>query len=156
MKNLKNFIIKPWQRCRLTAIVAAWVASATTAGAATWQDFGYQNMKVNGVLATGSRPLLVILVNFAGYPQLADPPSYFADLIFNTSRFPSFNGYFQAVSNGRFSYANAGVIGPLSLPAAETEKNWGPLPAADTPYCSNIVYKAMISSPSTFANYDAN
>jgi len=123
--------------------------------AVTLADFGYQNMKVNGVLAAGPgpRPLVVILVNFAGYPRITNSPSFFADLIFNASRYPSFNGYFQAVSNGRFSYSNAGVIGPLNLSAAETEINWA---GNDTLYCSNIIYKAMISSPTSFGNYDAN
>jgi hypothetical protein len=123
-----------------------------TSGAATLSDFGYQNMNVNGVLASGSRPLLVILVNFAGQPPLPSPPSFFADLIFNSSRFPSFNGYFQAVSNGRFSYSNAGVIGPLALTAAETESGW----PSDSLYCSNIVYKAMVSGLVNFGSFDAN
>jgi len=149
---MNNSITKAGLPCSLATVMAALAFLAPTTQAVTLQDFGYQNQKVNGVLAAGSRPLLVILVNFTGYPQITNPPSFFADLIFNASRFPSFNGYFQAVSNGRFSYANAGVIGPLSLSAAETEINW----AGDTLYCSNIIYKAMISSPTSFGAYDAN
>jgi hypothetical protein len=134
-----------------SSCLPAWSQSVTLT------NFGYQNKKINGKLALGSRPLVVILVNFAGEPPLTNPPSFFADLIFNAARVPSFNGYFQAVSNGRFSFSNAGIIGPLSLPASQNEAGFA---YKDTPYCSNIVYQAMVyakaSGTFNFESYDAN
>ena len=47
------------------------------APAATLQEFGYQNMKVNGQVPVGHRPLLVILANFAGRPALTHDANYY-------------------------------------------------------------------------------
>jgi M6 family metalloprotease-like protein len=121
---------------------------------ASLSDFGYNNLKVNGVLPLAPRPLLVILVNFPNSPPITNPPSYYDQLIFNSTQMPSMNGYFQAVSNGRFSFSRGGVIGPLSLSAAERNDpgNW----PNDGAYHSNIVYKAMVSGLFDFASYDVN
>ena len=128
----------------------------------TLTDFGYQNMNVNGSLALGQRPLLVILVNFAGQVPLPQPVSFYDDLFFNPSLLPNVKGYFGAVSNGRFAYARGGVIS-LSLAAQETFVNFQtPTTAAfagDTAYCSNIVSHAMVSVQSgqlDFGSFDAN
>ena len=75
------------------------------------------------------------------------PAAYYDDLIFNSSRQPSMNGYFLAVSNGRFRYKR-GDIGPLALPADEKEESsrWPNKshPAKDTAFSSNVVYHAMV------------
>ncbi len=161
MQSIPIFLPRGFHAGRLTlaiSLAALLLCLPRATHAATLTDFGYQHMKVNGALATGSRPLLVILVNFAGEPPLTDSPASIADLIFNTNRFPSFNGYFQAMSNGRFSFSNAGVIGPLSLPASQVEANWplNPTTFKDGLYCSNIVYQAMVSGLVNFQNFDAN
>jgi hypothetical protein len=116
------------------------------ASAATLQDFGYQHMHVNGKLAVGQRPLLLIVVNFAGETPLAHTTNYYADLVFNQSRYPSLNGYLAAMSNGRFSWTLAGVV-QLNLATSEQDATWpGPPGAHDYPYSSNIVYKAMLAT----------
>ena len=118
--------------------------------AATLQDFGYQNMRVNSVLPTGQRPLLVILANFAGRPTLTNSAAYYDDFAFNPARVPSLNGYFKAMSHSRFSWSRGGIIGPLSLGANETDNNF----VNNDLFVSNIVHKAM--GMFNFAAYDAN
>jgi M6 family metalloprotease-like protein len=120
--------------------------------AATLQDFGYSNMLINGQPALGTRPLLVILANFAGKTPLAHDSAYYDDLVFNPSRFPGLNGYFLAASNGRFSWSRGAVIGPLNFGANETDANY----PDNAQFVSNIVYKAMASGLFNFAAYDAN
>src|SRR5688572_14129593 len=78
--------------------------------AQTLEGFGYRS------LATGlSRPMLVVLADFATAPPLAHDRAYYEDFVFNEQRRPSVNGYFREVSNGRFAWARAGVIGPIAF-----------------------------------------
>lgn len=116
--------------------------------AVSLSDFGYEHMNVNGTLALGTRPLLVILVNFDGQPPLPQSPVYYENLVFNTAQFPSFNGYFEAVSDSAFSFSLGGVI-EISLPASETFTNYQtpttPPFVGDSEYCSNIISHAMTS-----------
>jgi len=125
-----------------------------TASAQTLKDFGYQSQNVNGKLALGTRPLLLIVVNFAGETTLPQNAAYFSNMVFNLSQYPSVNGYFAAVSNGRYSWTLAGVVS-LNLPASERDATW-PGPAHDPPYMSNIVYQAMASGQFNFKAFDAN
>jgi M6 family metalloprotease-like protein len=122
------------------------------ASAATLQDFGYQNMNVNSRLAVGQRPLLVIVANFDGAAPLTNSAAYFDDLAFNTNRFPSINGYFQTMSNGRFHWTRGETIGPLNFPANQMMAAY----ADDKAYVSNIIYRAMSLFPTIFLNCDAN
>jgi M6 family metalloprotease-like protein len=144
-----------------------------TVSAVTLQDFGYQKSNVNGQLALGTRPLLLIVANFAGETntagftnssgQLLPAPlpqdaSYYDNLVFNQATNPSVNGYFAAMSNGRFTWARAGVVS-LNLPASQQDAAWpGPGGATghDRPYMSNIVYQAMASGQFNFKAFDAN
>ena len=126
------------------------------AGAATLQDFGYQHMTVNGQLPIGHRPLLLVLVNFADGKTFTNSPSYYDDLVFNLFRVPSVNGYFSAISNGRFFWSRAGMIGPLALSAPESSGAYND----ENLWASNIVWRAMTDAIASglfnFADYDAN
>ena len=109
------------------------------AHAAIPADFGYGRMNVNGKPILGSRPLLVILVNFEGRPRISQPNSFYSNLVFNVSGNAAqfVNGAFAENSNDRFSWSMAGVIGPLELSAAEAM-----LPGVA--FHSNIVARAML------------
>ena len=145
--------------------VLAMLVFCGTGSAATLQDFGYQHMNVNGKLAIGTRPLLLIVANFAGETNkqgvatpLPHDAAYYDDLVFNQSKYPSLNGYFSAMSNGRFSWTRDGVVS-LNLPQNQWDSTWpgpGGDPGHDQPYMSNIVYQAMASRQFNFTNYDAN
>jgi M6 family metalloprotease-like protein len=144
-----------------------------TASAQTLQDFGYQCLKVNGQQNLGTRPLLLIVANFAGETNtfgitnsdgtfaaapLPHDAAYYSNMVFNLSQYPSVNGYFAAVSNGRFSWTLAGVVS-LNLPASQHDATWpgpGGDPGHDQPYMSNIVYQAMASGQFNFKAFDAN
>src|SRR6266481_8323 len=71
------------------------------------EDFGY-----NRIQTTGSRPLLIILTEFAGYPALRENAAgYFDYLVFRTfapASDPSVNAYYIENSNGRFFWERAG------------------------------------------------
>jgi M6 family metalloprotease-like protein len=143
------------------------------ASAATLQDFGYQKSNVNGQLALGTRPLLLIVPNFAGETNtygitnsdgtfaaapLPHNALYYSNLVFNLSQYPSVNGYFAAMSNGRFSWTLAGVVS-LNLPASQQDATWpgpGGANGHDQPYMSNLVYQAMASGQFNFKAFDAN
>jgi len=87
----------------------------------TLQDFGYQNIKINGQLATGHRPLLVMIATFDGQPTLAHSVGHFDSLIFPLFGTQSANGYFLEVSNGRFFWSRTplGIVGPVNFSAEE-------------------------------------
>jgi len=142
----------------LTAVATACLCQIQPLRAATLTDFGYQNRNVNGKLASGSRPLLAIFVNFAGMAPLPQSISYYSNLVFNTSQIPSMNGFYQASSDGSLSLARGGAI-LLSLPASEAfsvYSNAYPAFVRDTVYASNIIAQAMLSGQFNFTNYDAN
>ena len=135
-----------------------------TALAVTLQDFGYQHMNVNGKLAIGTRPLLLIVANFAGETNsdgtaapLPHDAAYYDNLVFNQAANPTVTGYFSAMSNGRFSWTRAGVVS-LSLPQSAWDSTWpgpGGDPGHDQPYMSNIVYQAMLATNQfNFKAYD--
>ncbi len=89
--------------------------------AATLADFGYQHMTINGVLAAGQRPLLVILADVANSGVFAHPMAYYDTLAFSILTNRSLNGFMLENSGGLFLFkrANAGIIGPVSLTATE-------------------------------------
>ena len=141
--------------------------------AQTLQDFGFGCRKVNGVPNLGTRPLLLIVANFAGETNTAGftnadgtftaaplphNAAYYDNMVFNQSQYPSVNGYITAVSNGRFSWTRAGVVS-LNLPQSQWDSTWpgpGGDPGHDQPYMSNIVYQAMASGQFNFKAFDAN
>ena len=119
------------------------------------QDFGYRTR------ATGStRSLLVVLANFATALPLGHNLAYYDDFVFNAQRRPSVNGYFQEVSNGRFTWRRAGAIGPIQFTAGELGENFTPagmdFGLRRQLYHSNLVHRTMTSGLFNFATVDAN
>ena len=142
----------------LTGLAIACFCQRQPLRAVTLTDFGYQNLSINGKLASGSRPLLAIFVNFQGQDPLPFPITTYSNLVFNTSETPSMNGYYQACSDGGFSLARGGAI-MLTLPASQNfsvYSNTYPPFIRDGVYSSNIIAQAMSSGRFDFASYDAN
>jgi len=142
----------------LIGLALGWLCQLEPLYAVSLTDFGYQNRSINGKLASGSRPLLAIFVNFAGQTPLPKSISYYSNLVFSTSQAPSMNGYYQASSDGGFSLARGAAI-LLSLPASQSflvYSNLYPPFTRDEVYASNIIAQAMLSGQFNFASYDAN
>lgn len=107
-------------------IVLIGLIFSANAQTVTLEDFGYQNMKVNGHPALGARPLLTILLDLADTGTFAHDNAYYDNLVFNpfntnAAGVRSVNGFMLVNSHARFSLARAGagLLGPLSLPAEE-------------------------------------
>ena len=146
---MKNLITKVDSACILAALLASLLVRATAAQAASLPDFGHRHIRINGRLASGGRPLVVIMANFSGAPAFAHNAAYFDSLIFDlthplTPR--SLNSFFLENSNGRFFWNRAGIIGPILFSAAERKMNY---PGTDqsAAYYSNIVAKAISPIP---------
>jgi M6 family metalloprotease-like protein len=152
--GLSRRLSLPAKVCRLLLLLSGF-GLLPSLHAVTLTDFGYQHMNINGQLATNTRPLLVIVANFAGEATNYYPPpapltntAYYNNLVFNTTNYPSLNGYYSAVSNGRFAWTPAGTV-YLNLPASAQDGTWpgpGGDPGHDQPYMSNIVYQAMLQT----------
>jgi len=114
------------------------------ARAATLTDFGGGRMNINGKPILGSRPLLVILVNFQGSPSIVQPKAFYSNLVFNTSGTLTqyVNAYFTENSGGLFNWSLAGVVGPITLSSSDASL---PQPA----FHSNIVH-AVLKNPGLF------
>lgn len=97
-------------------------------------EFGYATIKMNGKLAFGTRPLLIVMAEYQSGPAgFTFPPfsqthgSVFYDRLgFRDPAFPPFNAndnpaslttFVRENSNSRFSFvrAGAGVVGPVNL-----------------------------------------
>ena len=144
-------------KAQTVMVVLVVLLLAQSLRAVTLADFGYQNWKVNGTLATGSRPALVILVNFPGQ-TLPQSASFYSNTVFNAAQ-TSMNGFYQAVSDGAFGIRPGGVVS-LTLPHSQCFTNYeiqGVTPpfAGDPIYVSNIVANAMSSGQFNFSAYDA-
>jgi M6 family metalloprotease-like protein len=127
--------------------LAVWFLPFNTK-AATVSDFGQGRMNINGHPLLGSRPLLVVLVNFQGQTPIATNRAFYSNLVFNTSGSLTqhVNGFFAENSNGRFSWSLAGVVGPLLLNANDA---FLPQPA----FHSNIVHEVMARDLFDFRPY---
>jgi len=135
----------------------------------TLDELGYQTLRVNGELALGSRPLLVVLIDAEG-SGLEYPPDhnleYYRSNIFDVYEAQSVNGFLLENSNDRFSFSRTGhpgVIGPVALPADERypptlERAGGDVQLADLLFHSNLVARTMMSGLIDFTqlNTDAN
>lgn len=99
---------------RSVSLIALLALISGHARGATLEDFGYQSMRVNGQLAYGNRPLLIVRTDVKGDDNVAQPMSYYEDLVFNFFRFPSVSGYMLVNSHGRFAPTRAGT-GTLDL-----------------------------------------
>jgi len=105
----------------LTALLLVGVVRPELRGA-TLADFGYQHMTVNNVLASGQRPLLIVLADIANNGgTFSHPTPYYDNLIFNIFTNRSLNGFVLENSGGLFLFkrANAGIIGPVTLTSVE-------------------------------------
>lgn len=152
--------------CVISLTTMLWLWLAPGARAATLADFGYQNLKVNGALPLGARPLLVILACFDTNDlgtcfdnNFTNGWQYYQDWVFNSARQPvSINGYFHEVSNGRFFWAPADTdLGPGAGVTRVWVNSAGCLECpgvTEFSYFSNIIYRAMGNVD--FGNYDAN
>lgn len=137
-----------------------------SARGATLADFGYDRFD-----PPSSRFLLVLLANFTNH---ADHPfrfgtdygaatNYYDNWVFNPTNQPdSLNGYFNEISNGRFTWRRGGTIMVL----LSTNQSWASYEArtgdgglANLLYSSNLVHQAMITNQSnsfSFTDYDAD
>ena len=132
-------------------VMAAGLLGGPRAYAVTLEDFGYRNARVNGKLATGTRPLLVILATY-GNDQLANGTDYYDGIVF-TNLGRNVVGYFDEMSNGSFKWTRAGLIG-LSFSNNERQVSNGGQLSGDA-YYANIVSNAF-SGGFPFADYDSD
>ena len=129
--------------------------SALSSSAQTLRDFGF------GSMATGpTRRMLVVLADFATAPAFAHDQSFYEGLFFQTLQRPSVNGYFQEVSNDRFTWTRAGIIGPIAFSESELGQNFTPetmeFGLRQLLYHSNLVHRAMASGLFNFSSTDSN
>ena len=123
--------------------------------AASLTDFGYRN------LATPAQwPLLVVLANFTDGAFDGSTNSWDAYMFGAGAPSNTLNGFFSEVSNGRFQFTRGATI-QVSLSGYYRYSNVlsrvsGDNGLANTLYCSNIVYRAMLSSVFSFAPYDTD
>ncbi len=137
------------------SVAGLWLWLALPSSGQTVQTFGH------GALATGaSRPMLVVLADFATGQPFGHDRAYYDDFVFNAQRQPSVNGYFKEVSNARFTWQRAGVIGPIPFPSGEMGTNFTPVSMdfnlRRLLYHSNMVHRIMTSGLFDFAALDAN
>lgn len=143
--------------------LAAWLivmfGLIVNAGAqVTLADFGYQNMRVNGNLAIGARPTLVILLDLANTGTFAHDNAYYDNLVFNvfntnSAGLRSVNGFMLVNSHARFSLTRAGpgLIGPLPLPADQRAKA-----LTNDNMRAGFAITAAVNAGVNFVPYDAN
>lgn len=91
----------------------------------TAEDFGHGRLQVRGRPVAGRIPLLVVSYEMSTQgssrkPLRSDVNAVFDQLLFNVFALPSVNGYFLENSHGRFSWARADVLGPVTLDPGET------------------------------------
>lgn len=107
----------PWFRGDRNRALVAWLAVLCVVGVtgtartgtpdvAPPEYFGYNSARVEG-----SRPLLVILVEYEDVP-LRTPPATVERLVFGPG-YPNVVQYYRAMSADRFTWARAGVVGPF-------------------------------------------
>ena len=139
----------------ILAGVAVWLLTvfAASAQSVALADFGYQHLTINGVLATGQRPLLVILADIANNGSFAHPTSYYDTLAFNLLTNRSLNGFILENSGGLFLFkrANAGLVGPVTLTALERQQG-----ATNDQLRAGYCIAAAVRAGFNFASLDAD
>lgn len=105
------------RRCLVAALL---LAGGTIARAVSLSDFGFQSMRVDDKPALGTRPLLLIIGNFAGDPPLAG--FNFETLIFGPG-YPNLMDYYREISHNRFTWSRAGVLRANFSQGERTTKN---------------------------------
>lgn len=127
-------------------------------------DFGYGHLGMWDSPAVGTRPLVILLAQFDGIPGTLKTIPEYDRLFFGPTN--SVNEYFKAVSNGRFQWTRAGVLGGVHLSSAMSLKYLDKVadpcrPGKDNDdrvYSSNIVAQVLAANAGSFniASYDAN
>ena len=163
--NVNTALIERAFPGRWGCMLALWLVLTAEVFSASLADFGYGCMRLGGTISTNSRPLVVIIADFSavGVPPLAHTTNEFEQFVFDTSTTNGLNSYLWENSNGRFRWANAGIIGPLTnLTASDMLTNWeafgasiGDVHLGESMFFSNIIYKAMLTG-FDFARFDNN
>lgn len=79
-------------------------------------DLGYATMRVQGVKAEGTRPLLTVMLQFSDVTFTEKHTrEYFESVMFGPS-YPNIADYFAENSGGIFAWENIGVIAPVTPP----------------------------------------
>src|SRR6266436_2188006 len=140
----------PWNAILFLFVLC--LAGGTGTPAQTLADIGYKRMTVGGTLAKGGRPLVVILMRYAGSPDFLYRASYYDDLIFNPFK-TSVNGYYLENSQRRLHWARAGagIYGSLDFTASqygtETGGKFSRL---------YLALQSLANAGSDFTQYDSN
>ncbi len=91
----------------VTLLLGLALSLGGVARATTLAEFGFGSMRVNGQLPLGTRPLLVIIANYQGAPEIAQHD--WDSLVFGSAG-PSVANYYREISNGRFTWNSAGLL----------------------------------------------
>jgi M6 family metalloprotease-like protein len=121
-------------------------------------DFGYRRMTVGGTPASGGRPLVVVLQDFAGRTALNHPASYYDHLIFGTGSNPgnySVNEFYRENSHGRFFWtrAGAGTYGPFNYAASQYDTETASKKTLKRLW---LALQSLAGEGFDFTQYDAN
>ena len=104
---------RPLRSLVLLLAFAFALRSLQSAGPPSLADFGYRSLGV----ASGNRPLLVVVCECAGSPPNPVPKSFYQDLFFGPTQ-QNVHDYYLEASNGRFTWTPAGPgVVRLSIPA---------------------------------------
>jgi M6 family metalloprotease-like protein len=115
--------MNPFRLLRKCALLALFSNEMITC-AVTPIDFGYERMRINGNLAIGARPIVIILMDY-GNGTNTHPRQYYWELVFNPlAGNPDMSGFFQENSNGRFQFdvARSTMVGPIRLTPTELQE----------------------------------
>jgi M6 family metalloprotease-like protein len=127
----------------------------------TLATLGHGSIRQNGRLATGGRPLLIILGEYSNFPAFSTFHSlqYYEQLGFGSPTPPfstenpvnpaSVREYFRENSYGRFWFDRVAVVGPVDLGVYAND----PGPEART---AGILSKVALTAPQLFAAADAD
>lgn len=135
------------------------------------QAFGFGAMKVNGRPAIGTRPLLLMLVEFRDMRFAPEMPALMQSRSIFGPGDPNVAAYFNDVSGGRFGWLPAGVVGPVmaeDVPGTARDESTlagalydetlpdGRVRAEGRALAARLVASALRSASIDFRSYDTN
>jgi M6 family metalloprotease-like protein len=88
---------------------------------------GYNRLRVNGVAAVGTRPLMVIMLEFSDRPFASGASVEMFDTMFFGPALPNIAAFTNATSDGTFAWSSAGVFRFISHDIPDTkydESKW--------------------------------